>query len=248
MLNHDIKTKTRNHFNKAASTYDEYCDVQNEICNHLINQLYKYQTQFNHIADFACGTGESTKKLIDSVKYKKCYGMDFSENLLLLAQHKLEDRKIVFIQGDFEERILDLNLDLIFCNMGLQWCESLFNTIKLWHDYLIQQGILLFSIPIEGNFPEMQPAHKLLLPTHNEIIKTLKAAEFELMDYDIKTISFLFPNQLSLLKSLKNVGANYNKSTNANLGLQKIKPQHIFTTTTNRKLTYRIGIYLARKK
>jgi len=251
MNNKKIKERIRNNFNKAASSYDDNCTIQNEVCRQAIALLLKYQHHFNHVADFACGTGESTIRLIQNVCYEKCYAIDFAENLLDIARKKLIcANKIDFVQGDLDEQLFKTPcLDLVSCNMGLQWATSVSKSIALFSQYLISGGILIFSMPVDGNFPEIKPPLKLILPSQETIFQALKCEKFELIEYDIRTFSMTFTNQFELLKSLKGVGANYNKLRNRNnLSLSKFKAQDIFTISTNAQLTYKIGTYLARRR
>lgn len=244
-----LKEKIRFNFNKAANTYDQYCHVQNEICQQAIMLLLKHKVHFDCIADFASGTGESTNKLLKSIDYKKCYTIDFAENLLTIAKEKLPNKNIDFICADLEELIFKKPcLDLIFCNMGLQWVEDLSNPITLFYKYLKPKGLLIFSLPIDNNFPEMKSLFKISFCANNSIIKILKDKKFTLVNSMIKTVSVSFKTQYDLLKSLKYLGTNYNKSSNQQQGLRKIKFNEIFVNPKNTELTYVVGIYMARKK
>lgn len=249
-MNHNIKEKIRAKFDKAASTYDQNCTIQNEVCEQSIELLVRHQNHFKNIADFACGTGESTKRLIQQVSYSHCYAIDFASKLLSIAKKKLsQEHKVDFVHGDMDDLLLGAScLDLVFCNMGLQWSENLFSTIKLFHQYLIPGGILVFSMPVEGNFPEIKTTFKFYLPRHKTIIQTLIKEKFALLEYDIKKITVRFSKQFELLKSLKSIGANYNKlDYQYKQGLSKIKIRDFFSNPENTCLTYKIGIYLARK-
>lgn len=244
------KEKIRSNFNKAARTYDQYCHVQNKICLQAITLLLKQQIFFDCIADFACGTGESTSKLLRYIHHKKCYAIDFAEKLLTVAKTKLSNKNIDFVCEDLEKPIFKTPcLDLLFCNMGLQWVDNLNIPIQLFYNYLNPNGLLVFSMPINQNFPEITSAFKLSPPSNNSIIQTLKHEKFNLISSDIKTISVSFENQYDLLKSLKCLGANYCQLSERHRrqGLHKIKTNKIFNNPTNTKLTYIIGIYLARK-
>ena len=245
-----IKEKIREKFNRAACSYDQHCDVQKEICDRSLALLSKHQNCFNHIADFACGTGGSTKKLLQQVRYHQCYAIDFAKNLLSLAKKNLNsEKKIDIMSGDLDEPLFEKPcLELVFCNMGLQWAENLSRSINLFHQYLMPNGKLLFAMPIDGNFPEIKSSFKLRLPNHEAIIQTLRREKFELIEFDINIFSALFKDQFELLKSLKGVGANYNKSKNKyGQGLSKLKMCELFTVPENTQLTYSVGIYLAKK-
>lgn len=246
-----VKEKIRSNFNKVTSSYDQNCTIQNEVCKQSMALLLKHQNHFNHIADFACGTGESTIQLLQNVYYEKCHAIDFAGDLLGIARKKLGcENKIVFVQGDLDEPLFKAScFDLIFSNMGLQWATSLSQSIALLSQYLVPGGILIFSMPIDGNFPEIKSLSKLALPSQEVIIDILKSERFEVIEFNIKTLSETFTNQLELLKSLKGVGANYNKLKNRrSFGLSRPKNQDIFVVSTNAQLTYKIGIYLAMKK
>src|SRR3990167_1493861 len=137
------KLNIRSNFNKAAATYDQYCKIQNEICDYSIEMLLHHDRHFDYIADIACGTGESTKKLIQTVRYNQCVAIDFSENLLIQAKKKLNNNAITFICSDFDFPIFKKPFfDLIFCNMGLQWSFGFYKTIGWLHQYLLTNGWL----------------------------------------------------------------------------------------------------------
>jgi len=245
-----MKEKIRNNFDKACQTYDTHCDIQNNICENSIELLLKYNRNFFSIGDFACGTGESTLKLINSVHYHSCYAVDFSEKLLSVAKSKLPNH-VRFFLADFDHKILfGDQLDLIFCNMGLQWSFDLLNTLKLFHEYLYKNGLIIFSMPIYPNFPEIHEQYKLKTHDHAEIIKMLNLANFKLINYKRTDITEKFNSTIEALKPLKYTGVNCgNIFKNFNRkGLSKRFLNNIFTENNLFTLTYNIGIYLAKKK
>ena len=128
----NLKSAIKRQFDKSFDTYDRYCSLQNEVCDHSIQLLKKQATDFEVMADFACGTGESTLRLIERITHRQCYAIDFSDKLLSVAAHKLPStvHPILF---DFENNLFEAQtLDLIFCNMGLQWALDLEKTFKLF--------------------------------------------------------------------------------------------------------------------
>jgi ubiquinone/menaquinone biosynthesis C-methylase UbiE len=213
--------------------------------------LIKHYSSFNHIVDLACGTGESTKQLVQTINYKKCYAIDLAQNLLSIAKNKLNSfENIKFFLGDIDRKIFKSSyINLIFCNMGLQWSENLCNAINLLCHYLDKNGVFIFSMPISGNFPQINSSFKPTLPHHKTILKILLKNHFALVEYKLYTYYTEFKSQFDALKSLKSVGANYNKSSERSLqGLSKIKLENIFVSPENAQLTYKIGIYLAARK
>ncbi len=236
------KVKIKANFNKAANTYDKHCLVQKRIADHALSLLNSQQKNFNTIADFACGSGESTLRLIKQLAYKSCYAIDFAEDLLAVAAEKLKKQpNLTFKQADLEQSLFEQAMfDFIFCNMALQWVD-LAKVLALFKHYLTAQGLVLFTLPVQGNFPEINSAHKLALSRHDEILTLLKQQQFTILYNEVNDFTVSFLDQMQLLKSLKQVGANYNK--NKSTGLKKTKMTDIFSTS-HADLTYRIGFYL----
>lgn len=235
-------------FNRACKTYDQHCSVQNKICHASITLLLKHASNFKVISDLACGTGESTRQLIDNIEYQTCYAIDFAEKLLNQAKSKLPaDIKLVL--SDFDAlSFIDEEVDLVFCNMGLQWSLNLANTLSCFNKSLRWKGWLIFSMPIFGNFPELKDEYKLEMLTHEEITKTLENADFELVEHAMHIYCEQFPTPYAALQSIKKVGAN---TTMIQHKTQRISREEIHTMFIDPKvsnLTYQIGIYVARKK
>lgn len=242
-----VKESIKRSFNRAVTRYDQHCLVQNETAEKAIKMLKGYKRHYSHVADFACGTGESTVRLIRSIQYHQCTAIDFAESALSLATNKLSYRDdIGFVLGDFDEVVFSNPcLDLIFCNMGLQWSADLPLALARFNRYLLPSGVMLISIPIRGNFPEINKDYKLSLLSHDEIIEAINKQNITLLQSELTSTVIRLNSQFELLKSLKNVGANYNKlKPTSNRGLSRINFDAIFKEVGNKKLTYNIGIYL----
>lgn len=249
-MNNEIKQGIRRKFNRAASTYDDSCAVQQMICQYAIDLLLGCQKTFTHIADFGCGTGESTIQLMQHVAFDWCYALDFSEQLLLIAQNKLSQHAhLTWIHSDFEQLVtFPEPIDLIFSNMALQWSDDWIKTLCLWRTYLRPKGLLLFSIPIHGNFPELKADYKKSCLSQHDILGMLSRNDWELVAQENKMIQATFENQREALRSLKATGTNGQSVLNRHhAGLLPIKPEDFFIDPYLSQLTYNIGIYLIRK-
>ncbi len=243
------KNKIKHQFNKAYKTYDTSCAVQNNASQRALELLMPHASSFRKIADFACGTGESTLKLINKIRYEKCYAIDFSDKLLSIAKNKLPP-PINCILSDFDETLFpDDCLDLIFCNMGLQWSLDLEKTLFLLNHYLKKNGYFVFSMPVSGNFPEIKDEFKSLSFSSEYIIRILKNSDFNLIGhYSYRDIQ-LFQSHYQALKSLQAIGANFSPGLRTdNRGLKKINVRKLFVDNCILpQLTYCIGIYLCQK-
>jgi malonyl-CoA O-methyltransferase len=247
-MNNFYKNKIKHHFNKAYKTYDDYCVVQNDASQRALELLMQHPFHFKKIADFACGTGESTLRLIRQIKHEECYAIDFSDKLLHIAASKLPDA-VNCILSDFDTPLFpNDSLDLIFCNMGLQWSLNLERTLSLFDLYLTKNGCFAFSMPVTENFPEMKAEFKSLPLSSDQIIHILNNTGFKLVaHYNYKNVQ-LFESYYHALKSLQKIGANFSPEFN-NKGLRRVNVREIFVEDCLRpQLTYHIGIYLCQKQ
>lgn len=249
-MNNLSKQGIRRTFDRAARTYDAYCSVQQTIAQRAIRLLLAHQQVFDRIVDFGCGTGESTACLMQHVRATQCYAVDFSEQLLSVAKHKLADHLgITWIHGDFDQPISFAQpVELIFSNMALQWSSDVQYTLDLWNTYLAQRGLLLFSVPIAGNFSELKACYRKHFLSDSQMIALLSSRDGVLMAQDQLSIRQSFTSQYAALTSLKATGTNYHHGDALKgRGLARVRPEIFFVDRDCSQLTYHVGIYLIRK-
>lgn len=252
-MNDAISNKIRTSFNKASKTYDRHCCVQKDTAAALCNAIYNYSDNYNRVADFACGTGISTKFITSLLRFNKLYAVDFAEKLLAVAQRKLSHSGIEWILSDYNKKLFPSDLlSLVVCNLGLQWSLDLPYTIKLFHQYLKKNGVLAFSIPLSGTLCEMQSSYRNYSYKYNEVIRVLQQSQFELFDFRKTFMIKDFSSAIEAIKSIKAVGANCPSSQGRtqlrHALMQKEKIENVFLNTDNITLTYNMGIFLAKKK
>lgn len=248
-MNSDLKEKIKSNFDAASRSYDMHCEVQNAIGKQALVVLEPHKRQFGIIADFACGTGESTKHLLKKVQYEICLAIDFSGKLLKQAKMKLPSHT-QYIHADFDYPILKTAcLDLIFCNMGLQWSFSFNRTLRLINSYLQDEGLILLTLPADNNFPEIKPEYKSFLPSNTKIKMALQSVGFAMLDHMHCYYKTIFTSTLDALRSIKHIGANtiIDRQNVIKMGLSKSGIDHIFYEPDHPSLTYEVDIYLARK-
>ncbi len=246
-----IKDRIRQAFNKASKTYDYHDCVQKKICGKTIEMLGQSNTDFQVVADFACGTGNSTLSLAEKIAYQKMFAIDISESLVDIARQKLEPRSIDFIIGDFDERLLPENtVDLIFCNMGLQWSLNINKTLSLFVSTLRENGILIFSMPLDGTFVELNQWCRNAHHSGKEVKTMLNNLNLQSIQCHHLKFVQVFDTHFDALKSIKGVGANCILDQ---VGVNRIKhlskrTKDFFVKKENITLTYQIGIFIAKKE
>ncbi len=230
-------------FNKASLTYDQYSQAQTIAGEYLINQLCAVKTLFNNVIDAGCGTGLTTRRLVKSIQYKLFCAIDIAESLLKVAQRYQEEINYELLSYDHIDRTT--SYDLIFSNMSLQWSASLQHTLKVFHGALAADGLLAFTVPLQGTFFEIAENYSIYhLYSSEQIIKLLQASGFKIVRVTYNTIVNKFPDTLTALRSIKLAGANHvSQRKQKSLRAKSFLEQH-----ECKQLSYVIGYFIAEKK
>ena len=133
--------------------------------------------------------------------------------------------------------------------MGLQWSTNLPSTLRLFSLYLAQNGIMIFSLPIDNTFQELRHDYKNTNYRHNEItslveqqgLKVIKMAKIQHIQS--------FNSAIDAIQSIKAVGANsanFNRNSIKSL-LTRSSIEKMFKNNHKFTLSYDIGIFLCKK-
>ncbi len=245
-----MKNKIRQSFNKAWKTYDLYSQIQQRACDKAIKALLQHGDRYSLVADFACGTGLSTQSLLRSIQTEKILAIDFSESLLQVASNKNVDSRVSFLHADFDDLRTDTaKLDLVFCNMGLQWSPNILFTLGLFHSYLKTNGLLVFSLPMDSTFNELKEPYRNAFYTLDSLKIRINESGFNLLSFEEFTIVDQFDNPIKALRSIKFVGANCLVMDEGlrQKGLSRSAVKNMFVNHNNFNLSYRIGIFVLKK-
>ena len=120
------KSKIVRQFNRAASRYDRFAQLQGDVSADLVKVVDAYagpEKDTLEIADFGCGTGTLIKSLAD-LGYQHLFGFDIAPMMLEEAKQKCPPN-VSFACGDIESlAIADNSFDVIVSNAAIQWCQS----------------------------------------------------------------------------------------------------------------------------
>ena len=111
--------------------------------------------------------------------------------------------------------------DVIYSNLAIQWCTDIPNLLKDLKNILKQNGILAFSTILDGSLSNMKIAYGKLdknppvqdFLSYEYLNGVIKSSGFKCVFCESKKITYNFPTVLSLLNSLKKVGASYSGSS-----------------------------------
>lgn len=246
MHNDFHKGNIRSCFNRAAVSYDQYSLPQQIIGEKLINLLKMMDNRFGTVIDIGCGSGLVTSKLISAITGEGFYAIDVAEALISIANKRFYPKKIMIHVNDFENFTIDnVFFNLVFSNMALQWSLDFYSTLLNINKNMHKNGLFAFSVPIEGNFPEISLSSKNTHFTVDQIKNDLILSGFYPLECKSESLIFNFDNWKDAIKSIKATGASYlfNRSRRSLVGVNYFKNNE----ENKASLTYKIGYILARK-
>ncbi|MFK7760656.1 MAG: methyltransferase [Candidatus Midichloriaceae bacterium] len=243
---HQIIQEIQNSFNSVKDTYDNYSEIQQTIGSDLISYLLNFdKNSYENILDLGCGTGITTQKLLESIDYKKSCACDFAANLLLLATKRLKKFNTIIYDLDFHEALnKNKNYDLIFSNMSFQWCLDIKILLSLIYQKLEANGVLCFSIPLDGTFENLPLQSKNTFYDVEYFKELFNQIGYKSIYFEEKNIVQTFLSFIAAVKSIKKTGANVlmnNGKVSRNFHFNKQFAKSEF------KLNYKIGFFILKK-
>ncbi len=240
-----MQNKIQQSFNRAANTYDDSAHAQKHAGFHLASLLKASQRHANHLLDIGCGTGFMTEHVASQYQYHSFHAIDIASALLNKAKVQTQS-SIQFYQMDFDALSdTSSHYDVIYSNMALQWSRDLPALLNTIYKLLQRNGTLSFSLPLTGTFTELQSHCALNSFFDMQIVKDYLAnCGYEVIIHETETLTFVYPDTIRALQSIKQIGANH-VHHRINKGLTT---RSRFLQFDIHQLTYVIGYFVARKK
>jgi len=216
----DLK-QVKHAFGRAAEHYEAHAVLQREVESRLLERLELLQSPPQRILDVGCGTGHGTRLLDECYPQAHSIGLDFALPMLRQAStqtEKLEDFHWINADAGSLPLVND-SIDLLFCNLCLQWCENLPQVFHEFRRVMRPGGLLLISTFGPNTLHELQTAwagidtkpHVNHFPFMSDIGNCLLSAGFREPVLDKEKIILTYSELRTLLGELKAIGA-----TNAN--------------------------------
>lgn len=139
----DYKEKSKESFNKQAQMYDEsnYSKYPRECYPYVINALS--EIEFDSVLDLGCGTGSVLVSLLEKKPEIHAYGLDLSDEMLVIARQKLEKRAEL-VQGDSENLpYKDNSFDVVMCTESFHHYPHPSKALKEINRVLKPHGIFI---------------------------------------------------------------------------------------------------------
>ena len=126
---------------KSNRSYEHQLELK--MVKQLLNQ---YCTQFDSILDAGCGYGRMSPAY--QSLFKKCYMVDYANNLLKEAKETLIDNdKFTFYQQSLYDLKLNTCVNAIISIRTLHHLTNVDTLFKKYHSALDKSGILILDVP-----------------------------------------------------------------------------------------------------
>ncbi len=227
---------TRQHFEKAASSYDAAAVLQLEIAKRMSERLDYIKLQPKTVLDAGCGTGFITKDLLKRYPKSQVLALDIALNMTrkTKALGGWLKKKPKLICADAEAMPLKPeSVELVVSNLMIQWSNDLNKMFTGFHSVLAPNGLLLFSTFGPDTLKEMRESwasiddtpHTSAFVDMHEIGDALLKAGFINPVTDMELITMTYSNVRQLMKDIKQIGASNTENNRSKglMGKQKLK-------------------------
>lgn len=213
------KRHVRQHFDQAASGFDQAAVVQRWSANVLLDWSAALQVPPSVVVDIGSGTGYSGSGLKGLFPESRLISLDVSLAMLDHARQMVPGSgKNFTLCADVEELpVRKRSVDLFFSNAALQWCNDLERTLGLLKDALKTGGRFLFStygpetlreIRLAWQKVEPEPEHHVSdFLSSKDLSDLLIKVGLEICGLETRRYQVFFQSPWTALESVRKVGA-----------------------------------------
>ena len=222
---HIDKREVRRSFERAARTYDAAAVLQHEVCARMLERLGYINLTPRAILDAGSGTGNALAKLRLRFPGVPLIALDIALAMLARARARLPwwknipgVRKPVYLLcADLERLPLASEcVDLVWCNLALQWVNDLPHTFGEMQRVLAPGGLLMFSTFGPDTLKELRAAyentdgrtHVNRFVDMHDIGDMLIERGFADPVIDMEPFTLTYTDARTLMRDLKSIGAH----------------------------------------
>ncbi len=208
----------RRAFGRAAASYEAHAVLQREVAARLLERLDLLKTPPARLLDAGCGPGHTAALLRKRYRHAEVIALDFALPMLKQARrHRGWWKPYHRVCADVAALPLaECSVDLLFCNLCLQWCEDLTRVFNEFRRVLRPGGLLLISTFGQDTLHELRSAwasvdakpHISPFIDIQGIGNALMAAGFRDPVLDTEHFTLTYPDAQNLMQDLKAIGAN----------------------------------------
>ena len=219
------KREVRRSFERAARTYDAAAVLQHEVCGRMLERLSYINLQPRAILDAGSGTGNALAKLAARFPGIPIVALDIALAMLARTRARLPwwknvpglRKPIHLLCADVERLPLaSACVDLVWCNLALQWVNDLPHTFGEMQRVLAPGGLVMFSTFGPDTLKELRAAyentdgrtHVNRFADMHDIGDMLIERGFADPVMDMEPFTLTYSDARGLMRDLKSIGAH----------------------------------------
>ncbi|MBD3585090.1 methyltransferase domain-containing protein [Salinimonas sp. HHU 13199] len=196
-------------FSRAAPQYDRLASIQQHIAAQAIRQI---PVSSGRLLDIGCGTGRNTALLAE--RGFDASGADLARGMVEYAS--LNYPHLSFCVADAQHLPFNNDaFDVVFSSMAMQWCQDINLAMSEVARILRHAGIATLSIMTDGSFGQLNASRRAsglsavtnIMASHEKWLTAAQESGFTVLQAENIAYTDTFADILSLLRSIKSVGA-----------------------------------------
>jgi malonyl-CoA O-methyltransferase len=204
-------------FNRAAPSYDAAAAIQRQARAELLQRLEFFNLEPRCVLDLGAGTCHSTLELAGRYPRSLVIAADIADRMLAQApRHRWRRMRFGRVCADaYALPFAAHSVDLIYCNLMLQWCDRLHQAFTELARVLRPGGLLLFSSFATATLEELRGAwagvdqrpHVHEFASLTEVAEALTRSGFVEPVIDVERQTRHYATVPALMRELKQIGA-----------------------------------------
>ena len=220
------KNRLKKDFNRAAAHYDSHALLQKSVAHHLFSMALERWPREITVLDAGAGTGFFGRFSALNNTGFKVIALDIAWRMCELSSREVHT---FAINADMEMMPLKAEkVDAIFSSLALQWVGSPALVFEECKRVLKKGGDILFATIVEGTLSELEESFAAINEPHRmgsfnneeELQEIITTMGFKNVSIIKRPIILHYPNVLTLLRSIKDIGAA-SKLEDRNRGILK---------------------------
>eukprot|EP01080_Neovahlkampfia_damariscottae_P009883 gene9883-2205_t len=205
--------------NYSALSGEEFDYLKDEIAMNIFERIDFIQRKFPNTLELNGGKGYITKKLINNFGIENYYFSEDSDNLLNLMK---EENVIKIKSSDENIPFKEKSMNLIVCGNGIHWINDIPNTFNQIRKILKSDGVFIGCLFGGDTLSELRrcfmiaeqereggvSAHVSPMIGVRDVGNLLSQSGFNLPTIDSDVMTVYYPNALTLMHHLQEMGEN----------------------------------------
>lgn len=189
----------KNAYSMYHQFYDEIEGPQEDKATFIKGLIKKWNPDAKELLEVACGTGNILEHLYGEYDVE---GLDFSENMLTLAQNKLPE--IQFYLQDMSDFKLERQYDAIICIydsinhlLSFDKWEGLFKSVK---SHLVNGGVFIFDMNTLARLEYLADGNTIFIPFNEDYLIMEVEKESNAYGWNLKVFEHVESNHFDLFE------------------------------------------------